>query len=123
MYSLTLLFKNNNIGSNNFIVTVDSTFLNKTMVEVLLEGEINSDSLIDNFNDLENKINHIPEEINMCVGKKDDVLIYHIPKDIEEVLELEPLAENEHEHYEDELTRAYEYLLRTMRYNVEEIGV
>jgi len=59
----------------------------------------------------------------MCVGKKDDVLIYHIPKDIEEVLELEPLPENEHENYEDELTRAYEYLLRTMRYNVEEIGV
>lgn len=59
----------------------------------------------------------------MCVGKKDDVLIYHIPKDIEEVLDLEPLPENEHENYEDELTRAYEYLLRTMRYNVEEIGV
>ena len=59
----------------------------------------------------------------MCAGKNDDVLIYHIPKDIEEVLDLEPLPENEHESYEDELTRAYEYLLRTMRYNIEEIGV
>ena len=80
MYSLTLLFKNNNIGSNNFIVTVDSTFLNKTMVEVLLEGEINSDSLIDNFNDLENKISSNPHVKNIKVFK-DLIILFKLDFD------------------------------------------
>ena len=86
MYSLTLLFKNNNIGSNNFIVTVDSTFLNKTMVEVLLEGDINSDSLIDNFNDLENKISSNPHVKNIKVFKD---LIGNINVEVEQ---FQPIA-------------------------------
>ena len=86
MYSLTLLFKNNGIGSKNFIVRVDSTFLNKTIVEDFLQGEINSDSIIDNFNDLENKMNSNPHVKNIKVFKD---LIGNINVEVEQ---FQPIA-------------------------------
>jgi len=69
MYSIILLFKNNDISSNNFIVKVDSTFLNQKIVEMFLQDQISSDSFLINFNDLEKKINSNPHVRGIKVYK------------------------------------------------------
>ena len=64
----------------------------------------------------------------MCAGyNKDnsrcscvvDVEEVSIPKDIRDVIDLEPLVENLDISYRDDITDAYEYVRRIKRYNFE----
>jgi len=64
----------------------------------------------------------------MCTGYKKDnsrctcdiyVEEVSIPKDIRDVIDLEPLVENLDDSYRDDITDAYEYVKSIKRYNFE----
>ena len=60
VYSLVLLFKNNDSSSfNRLIINVDSSFIDKTFIENFVSKEILSDSQNINYNELENKFSSI----------------------------------------------------------------
>ena len=60
VYSLVLLFKNNDSSSfNRIIINVDSSFIDKTFIENFVSKEISSDSQNINYNELENKFSSI----------------------------------------------------------------
>ncbi len=69
MCSIILLFKANDVSSNNFIVKVDSAFLNQKIIEIFLQDQISSDSVLINFNDLEKKLNSNPHVRDIKVYK------------------------------------------------------
>ena len=86
MYSIILLFRNNDINSNNFIVRVDSTFLNKNIVEVFLQDQISSDSSLVDLDDLEKKLSSNPHVRDIKVYKD---LVGNINVEVEQ---FEPIA-------------------------------
>ena len=60
VYSLVLLFKNNDSSSfNKIIINVDSSFIDKTFIENFVSKEILSDSQNINYNELENKFSDL----------------------------------------------------------------
>ena len=86
MYSIILLFRNNDINSNNFIVKVDSTFLNQNIVEVFLQDQISSDSFLVDLDDLEKKLSSNPHVRDIKVYKD---LVGNINVEVEQ---FEPIA-------------------------------
>ena len=86
MYSIILLFRNNDISSNNFIVKVDSTFLNQNIVEVFLQNQISSDSFLVDLDDLEKKLSSNPHVRDIKVYKD---LVGNINVEVEQ---FEPIA-------------------------------
>ena len=70
VYSLVLLFKNNDSSSfNKIIINVDSSFIDKTFIENFVSKEILSDSQNINYNELENKFSSISHVKGVAIYK------------------------------------------------------
>ena len=70
VYSLVLLFKNNDSSSfNRLIINVDSSFLDKAFIENFVSKEILPDSQNINYNELENKFSSISHVKGVAIYK------------------------------------------------------